>query len=279
MMATYILSDKLFRLLNTSDLNADKLKNFFIQFEQNEQIVMIQSYFMAFHSKVYKMFDISKTLEPMKQVSEELKLYELINNTPGLAYKVLSSCDTLPYLKWAVEEMKINPLCISQSTNVYSKFENPYINTNYMSGEHISIFSVNTDEKNHYMFTQLPTCNPQHLTTIKQEIIYQYIGKKDKAELVEYLLNLGCGKEVLNKKISSKDKVKNVLLTAFDSLFEFAFIILLAVYLLAHQIDVKSAIIIFLSAICLSLLHAVYKTHTVILKYRDIKNYLTNIKI
>jgi hypothetical protein len=267
-----------FKLLNDQDLSAEKLGCFFLQLEKTEQILLIKEYFATFRIGASKEFNIDNTLAPIQKLNQKLKLYEIINQTPGLAYNILSNCDTLEYLQWVVEKMHINPLATSESRKIYVRTGSTNItNPRYMSGKYMSVLSINTGNDSSFLLSPTTAPDSKHLSAIKEEIIYKYIGKKNKKDLVVYLLSVGCAKDVLDKKITTSDKIKNISKDAFLGTTQLSILGLLICYFF-FSFDSGNIFSTISIAIVISLLASWHHTYTISKQFSHVKKYLLNIK-
>lgn len=103
-------------ILNESNNKVRELQILFSPLANRDRINLLNDYFSEiFNSGATKLKNSEKTLIIMEELNKSIQLYDVVNKTPNAAYDLLLSCNTIEKMQWAIEKMKINPICFSDN--------------------------------------------------------------------------------------------------------------------------------------------------------------------
>lgn len=201
--------------------NVQQLEKSFNEGDLEHKKRILRYYFSNFTTTSGRRFEVDHTLPIMENLNKLVNFSELINNTPGFAYDCLQYCQELKHMRWAVEVLKINPICFSTEGNkVYTGRGGHFLTGKYTSIDCFRENGKNIKEKYH-KFSYFTT-DPKEVTTIQEELVYAFVNFK---EVRTYLLELGAGKELLTKKLSFPQQldimVKNITCCTYQTFILF----------------------------------------------------------
>jgi hypothetical protein len=202
------------QLLNNPWPNIQELQKLFNRVEVKEKHSLLRYYFRNFITTSGRTFEVDHTLPAMEKLNKLINFSEIINETPGLAYSCLKHCHELKHMKWAVEVLKINPICFSEDGNIVYTGRGGH----FFTGKYTSINLFREDGKDKYFKQCSTTTDPKEVTTLKEELVYEFSNFK---KVKNYLLELGGAEELRNKKLSVSQQLeiiyKNITCCAFST--------------------------------------------------------------
>lgn len=229
------IHEEFYKILNMAnrDLKMRDLKRLFSTLINEYRINLLNSYFKErFSAKSEKLSNVPESLNIIEELNEFLKLYEIVNKTPNAAYDLLVSCNTIDKMRWAVEKMKINPVCFSDKSERHYYLKGPMGTAgrlrSFIRGPYINIFSFSKYENGAYTkLSETNNCN-ENIALIKKELIYNFM---DNPEVLKYLVKCGAGKEIIDKQFDSHQRKEYILNNFYQDMFGMIFVVFLLTYL------------------------------------------------
>lgn len=210
-----------YKILNDSNNKVRELQILFSPLANIYRINLLKDYFFEiFNSGTTKLKNSEKTLIIMEELNTSIQLYEIVNKTPNAAYNLLLSCNTIEKMQWAIEKMKINPICFSDELENIYYIKGP-INTagrqraSFVIAPYINIFAFSQYPNGDYTILENENSQDEDIKLIKKELIYKFMNNPS---ILKYLLKCGCGTEINNKKFDKKDLQEYILKNSFQEM-------------------------------------------------------------
>lgn len=208
-------------ILNESNNKVRELQILFSPLANRDRINLLNDYFSEiFNSGATKLKNSEKTLIIMEELNKSIQLYDVVNKTPNAAYDLLLSCNTIEKMQWAIEKMKINPICFSDKLEKVYYIKGP-INTagrqrgSFVIAPYINILAFSQCSNGDYTILEKQNSKYEDIKLIKKELIYNFMNNPS---ILKYLLKYGCGTEINNKKFDKKEIQEYIFKNSFQEM-------------------------------------------------------------